>query len=257
MLHSVKALQGFTVHASDGDIGTIRDVYFDDASWTLRYLVVDTGGWLSGRHVLISPISFRQPDWRARAIHVDLTRRQVEDSPGVDTEKPISRQQEEEFYRHYDYPLYWAGPLLWGFGAFPPIGGMFSRDDADAAGSSYKHDAGSTENAGHDGVNSHLRSADEVLGYHIRASDDTMGHVEDFLFDEKDWSLQYMIVDTRNWLPGKHVLISPQRIASVSWPDRHVFVNATRSEIEGSPEYDEARQPEREQRHHLYRGSRE
>ncbi len=251
MLHSVKALQGFTVHASNGDIGTIKDVYFDDARWTIRYLVVDTGNWLRARSVLISPISFHQPDWDAEAIHVDLTREQVENSPGIDAEKPISRQQEEEFYRHYDYPLYWVGPLLWGFGAFPPIGGMFGRDNDEANSVRPANDADPIH------VNSHLRSTDDVLGYHIRASDDTVGHVDDFLFDENDWSIQFMIVDTRNWLPGKHVLISPQRIESVSWPDRHVFVNATRSAIESSPEYDEDHPPAREDRHDLYRGSRE
>jgi uncharacterized protein YrrD len=249
MLHSAKALQGFAVLATDGDIGTITDVYFDDARWTIRYLVVETGGWLSGRRVLISPMSFRTPDWDKEEIHVDLSRRQVEESPGIDTEKPISRQQEEEFYRHYDYPLYWVGPLLWGFGAFPPIGGMFSRD----------RDAGTSSGEGMDAahVDSHLRSTADVIGYHIRATDDTVGHVDDFLFDEKDWSIQFMIVDTRNWLPGKHVLISPQRIDSVSWPDRHVFVNVTRRAIEASPEYDADHPPTPEERNDLYRGSRD
>lgn len=251
MLHSVKMLQGFTVHATDGDIGTIRDVYFDDARWAIRYLVVDTGGWLLGRRVLISPISFHHPDWQARAIHVALTREQVKGSPSIDADKPISRQQEEEFFRHYDYPLYWAGPLLWGFGAFPPIGGMFSRHKDDENRSSQAIEAP------HINEDSHLRSVDEVLGYHLRASDDTVGHVDDFLFDESDWSLQFMVVDTRNWLPGKHVLISPQRIESVSWPDRQVLVNTTRNAIENSPEYDENNPPARDERSDLYRGSRE
>ena len=249
MLHSVKALQGFTVLATDGDIGTIKDVYFDDARWTIRYLVIETGGWLSGRRVLISPISFRQPDWKKEEIRVELTRQQVEDSPGIDEEKPISRQHEEEFFRHYDYPLYWVGPLLWGFGAFPPIGGMFGgdRDDAAAQASS-----DGTQEVSH--VDYHLRSTADVIGYHIRATDHAVGHVEDFLFDEKDWSIQFMAVETRNWLPGKHVLISPQRIDSVSWPDRHVFVNVTRLAIEQSPEYDPANPPSRDGRADLYRG---
>lgn len=250
MLHSVKALHGFTVIATDGDIGSIQDVYFDDARWTIRYLVVDTGGWLRGRKVLISPISFGEPDWEQEVIQVELSREQVERSPGIDTDKPISRQQEEEFYRHYDYPLYWVGPLLWGFGAFPPIGGMFGRERDDVRSTQ----AGS-ENSGNVHVDSHLRSVSDVLGYHIRATDDAVGHVEDFLFDEKDWSVQYMIVETRNWLPGKHVLISPQRIESVSWPDRHVFVNVTRLAIERSQEYDADNPPSRDERSDLYHRS--
>jgi uncharacterized protein YrrD len=245
MLHSTKKLQRCAIAATDGDIGKISDVYFDDQKWTIRYFVVDTGGWLTGRKVLISPISVQNVDWEHRSVHVNLTRQQIKASPGIDTEQPVSRQQEAEFYRHYDYPLYWTGPLLWGFGAFPPIGGLLhsgGTSDRDAA-----------EDEDHDLANSHLRSSNEVIGYDIQETNGSLGHVEDFLFDSRDWSIRFMIVNTGNWLPGKHVLISPQLIADVNWPSGHVVVNVTREEVEASPEYDPAHPPAPDVRADMYR----
>lgn len=232
MLQSAKKLKGFAIAASDGDIGKIIDVYFDDQKWTIRYFVVDTGGWLTGRKVLISPISVDSIDWDHRSLQVHLTRKQIKDSPSVDTEQPVSRRQEAEFFRHYDYPLYWTGPLLWGFGAFPPLGGLLHHDsEADRDQAEHIHD------------DSHLRSSNETLGYDIQETNGSLGHVEDFLFDERDWFLRYMVVNTGHWWPGKHVLISPQLIDDVNWPSRHVVVRTTREAVENSPEYDAAHPP--------------
>jgi uncharacterized protein YrrD len=240
MLQSTRKLKGFTIAASDGDIGKIIDVYFDEQKWAIRYFVVDTGGWLTGRKVLISPISVQQVDWDHRSVHAGLTRQQIKDSPGIDTEQPVSRRQEAEFYRHYDYPLYWTGPLLWGFGAFPPLGGLLHSGGA----------PGDDEN--HDHADSHLRSSEEVIGYDIQETNGSLGHVEDFLFDNEDWSIRFMIVNTGHWLPGKHVLISPLLIKDVNWPSRHVVVNVTREAVNGSPEYDPAHPPAPEDRSDLY-----
>ncbi len=245
MLQSTEKLKGYAIIATDGDIGKIDDVYFDDQKWAIRYFVIDTGGWLTGRQVLISPISVREVDWNKRSVHLDLTRQQIKASPGIDTEQPVSRRQEAELYRHYDYPLYWAGPLLWGFGALPPLGGLLHR------GSSADPESLDTES--HDQVNSHLRSSDEVIGYDIRETNGSIGHVEDFLFDSQDWSIRFMLVNTGHWLPGKHVLISPQLITEVDWPSEHVVVNVTREEVENSPEYDPAHPPAPDGEADLYR----
>jgi uncharacterized protein YrrD len=245
MLDSAKKLKGFAIAATDGAIGKIADVYFDDQKWAIRYFVVDTGGWLTGRKVLISPISVRDVDWNHHSLHVNLTRQQIKDSPGIATEQPVSRRQEAEFFRHYDYPLYWTGPLLWGFGALPPLGGLLHNDVPDSG------EAADAEHQSH--TDSHLRSANELIGYDIREINDSIGHVEDFLFDDEDWSIRFMVVNTGNWLPGKHVLISPQLITDVDWPSRHVVVNVTREEVESSPEYDRAHPPVRDDRANLYR----
>jgi uncharacterized protein YrrD len=245
MLYSTKKLYGFTIGASDGDIGKIKDVYFDDQKWTIRYFVVDTGGWLTGRKVLISPISVQTVDWEQHAVHVSLTRDQIKSSPGIDTDQPVSRLQEAEFFRHYDYPLYWTGPLLWGFGAFPPMGGLLRSGDTAAD--------EKESDATHGHADSHLRSSKEVIDYDIRETNGSLGHVEDFLFDSRDWSIRFMIVNTGNWWPGKHVLISPQLIEDVNWPSGHVVVNVTREEVGASPEYDPAHLPSPDDRTDLYR----
>ena len=109
VLRRVEDLQTYTIGATDGDIGTVADLYFDDQSWTARYVVVDTGGWLSGRKVLIPPRAIQQIDAAGQRLVTNLTRQQVEDSPGIDTERPVSRPYEIDLYGYYGYPYYWEG----------------------------------------------------------------------------------------------------------------------------------------------------
>jgi len=115
----MKALHGFTIGATDRDIGTVKEGYFDDLSFTVRYLVVDTGGWLAERQVLLSPIALRAMDWDHRRITAALTKAQVEKSPPIDTDKPVSRQHETAYYGYYGYSPYWTGPYLWGAYPYP------------------------------------------------------------------------------------------------------------------------------------------
>lgn len=246
MLHSAKALRGFTIAAFDGPLGSIRDVYFDDGQWVIRYFVVDAGDWPSGHDVLLSPISVAAADWPVRALHVKLNRQQIKNSPDIDTAKPVSRQYEEEFNTYYGYPYYWAGPHR-GSAVYP---GVVERKPLDPAEKLAIRERLGRERAHAD---PHLRSGNEVIGYRIQASDRQIGHVDDFLFDESDWSIQLVVLATRNWWPGKRVLISPHRIERLSWEDRTVFVNLMHEQIESSPEYDEANPPPGETRHGAHR----
>lgn len=246
MLRSLKALDGFTIAATDGELGHVRDIYFDDEKWTIRYFEVDTGGWLSGRNVLLSPASVTGIDWKEKSLRVKLTRRQVEDSPGLDSALPVSRQHELALSRYYGLPRYWAGPYLWGYTAFPMLVDPIPWDPVTGQLAGQPVDEQRAEG------DPHLRSKDEVLGYLIQASDDTVGHVEDLLFEERDWRIGLMVVDTRDWLPGRHVLISPARIRSLSWEEKTVRVRATRDEIEHSTEYDSGHPPESEAVEDLY-----
>lgn len=246
MLHSLTALRRFHVHAADGDIGEVRDGYFDDERWVVRYLIVNTGSWLNGREVLISPYSIARVDDAAEAIVTQLTRKQVEGSPNIDTAKPISRREEEHYLSYFGYPVYWPYSTLWAWGAtpvvIPPEPGLQTGGDMTSPGSRADTAA-----------DTHLRSGREVTGYHIQGSDDAVGHVEDFLFEDDSWAIRYLAADTRNWLPGKHVLISPQWIREVSWPERLVVVQLTREEIEGSPQYDPKHLPSRVEEADLHR----
>ncbi len=221
MLRSLKDLERYSVSASDGDIGSVANFLLDDERWVIRYLVVETEGFFDGRSVLVSPISFRTIDWSTQRFHLALTRDKVKHSPSIDTDKPVSRQHEWEYYQYYGYPFYWDYPGVWGMGTYP---GPFAK-------------GAPSFNEGNAPTDAHLRSVDEVRGYHIRGSDDAIGHVDDFIVDDETWEVRYLVVDTSNWWFGKKVLISPRWTNSISWTDRTVRVDLTREAIKNSPEW--------------------
>ncbi|MBS0445395.1 MAG: PRC-barrel domain-containing protein [Proteobacteria bacterium] len=235
MLRSISELKGATIQPLGEAIGTVEEAYFDDEAWTVRYLVVETGSWLSGREVLISPYSVRQPLERLAAdpkiIEVALTRDQVQNSPPVDTHKPISRQQEQEFLGYYGYPDYWGHGDLWAMGAFPLLPQPALPDAPGYAAPIRKEVPPADE---------HLRSTKDVSGYDIQASDGSIGHVKDYIFDDESWAIRYLVVDTRNWWPGgRKVLLATRWIDRIDWAESNVFTTLTRDEVKASPEYDE------------------
>jgi uncharacterized protein YrrD len=244
MLRNVTRLKGFAIRARDGEVGTLEEFYFDDETWAVRYLVVNTGIWLSGRLVLVSPLALRQAAWESRRLDFALTKKQIEDSPPIDTDKPVSRQHEALYLGYYSYPYYWGGPNLWGLASYP-AGLTVEREavtEAEAAQAA----------AGKESADSHLRSTDEVTGYHIEAEDGEIGHVKDFIVDDETWAIRYLEVDTRNWWPGKRVLVSPQWISRVSWPDSKVYVDLKREAIQNGPEWIDSVPVTREYEHRLY-----
>lgn len=247
MLISTSSLNGFAALGNDGEVGTVKEIYFDDAKWTVRYLVVKTGGWFNSRKVLISPFSVLGIDAGNNQVRINLTQEQIKNAPDIDADKPVSRQHEAQFHDYYGYPYYWAGPMVWGYTAFPTIVADRANDYAGdtTAASEQAH-------AQHDHDDPHLRSSKEVIGYDIKATDDLIGHVEDLLIDDQDWSIQLIVVDTRNWLPGKQVMVSPQRVADIDWIQQKVTVTLARDEVEHSPEFDPDN-PSLHARNDLYR----
>jgi len=236
-------LKGLAIQATDGELGTVDQFYFDDETWGIRYLIVDTGGWLGGRRVLISPYSILHTDWQARRVDVALTKKQVENSPDVDTHLPVSRQYETDYLGYYDYPYYWGGPYLWG-PAYNPSG---LNGPTTASTTRALTDRIRTESA-----DSHLRSSDEVAGYHVGASDGEIGHVDGFVVDDESWAVRYIEVATRNWWPGKKVLVSPAWIERVSWTDSKFYTALSRAAIQGAPEYFDGVPITREYENRLY-----
>jgi uncharacterized protein YrrD len=226
MVFKATDLEGAPLAAIDGAIGEVVDCFFDDQQWTVRYLVVDTGGWLSGRKVLISPASVRDVDVANRRVVVILTRKQVEDSPDVDTHQPIPRRQESALLAYYGIPPYWlaADPLV------PALLPVQTVPAAATEGASAREDV--------DDEDAHLHSTRDVIGYEIQARDGAIGSVRDFLIDDQSWTLRWVVVDTGNWMPGKQVLVSPEWVEAVAWPDRAVRVSLTREQIQNAPEYD-------------------
>jgi uncharacterized protein YrrD len=232
MLYNTAVLMGHTLHATDGEIGSVEDFYFDDKGWIIRYLVADTGRWLPGRKVLISPLSLDAVDPDSKKLDVKLTKSQVEHSPDIDTHKPISRQNEIHFYNYYSYPYYWSGPSAWGPIALPSQLPEISPQMPEPE---QREGRSGSESEAED---HHLRSVSEIADYYIKALDGDVGHVEDILVDDKSWAVRYIVVDTKNWWPGKKVLVSPDWIKEVSWSDSAVYVDLTRDTIKTSPEYD-------------------
>ena len=248
MLRRVDNLLGLTIAASNGDVGRLHDLYFDDQSWRVRYLVVDTGPWLFGRRVLISPQAAQfgadteQPNDSLNAIQVALTQEQIENSPDIDLDQPVSRQHEVELHSYYGWLGYWqvdplATPAGSPVGAVPPVPVAEELDEERAE---TVDAAPATDGAA--AQDSHLRSAREVMGYNIHTTDGEIGHVDDLLLDEAAHQLRYLVVDTRNWLPGKKVLVAVDWVREVTWLESAVSVNITREQVENSPLY-QARNP--------------
>jgi len=240
MLRSTKDMQEFSIGATDGRIGEIRDFYFDDRAWVVRYLVVDTGTWLSSRLVLISPIALGRPSWVDKTLPVALTQAQVKDSPDIDTRRPVSRQQEVELMGHYGYPSYWGGMGLWGGGMVPyaMLPGDAGLGLEDAVRSSAAADAAQAEAGRQSDDNPHLRSCSEVTGYTLGARDGEIGQVQGFLVDEDTWALRYLVVSTSKWWLGHDVLIAPQWTQGVNWAEKTVSVDMTRQAVKDAPHYD-------------------
>lgn len=234
MLRTLESLYGYGVAARDGEIGTIDQVYFDDEAWGVRYFVVETGGWMNKRKVLISPYSFKHPETGSSVIEVDLTQQQIKDGPDIDTDKPVSRQHETEYLGYYGYPAYWGGAYLWGVGAYPGYGSMVSSIGMESAVRIRHEQETDTTSA-----DVHLRSSKAVKGYHIEAADGHMGHVRGFIFDDEAWAIRYLIVDTRNWWPGgKEVLLATRWIELIDWVGSTVSTRLTCDAIKSSPSYD-------------------
>jgi len=237
MLRNAKDLHGLTIRATDGDIGTVDQFYFEDQTWAIRYLTVDTGGWLEGRQVLISPISvLGVPDWEAKRLDVALTKKQVENSPDINTHQPVSRQHEIAYFGYYGYPFYWGGSDLWG--AAPNPAGLAIPIPASTE--------AIADSMANESADSHLRSAEEVRNYYLEAVDGEIGKVDGFIVDDEAWAIRYIEVATRSWWPGKKVLLRPQWIKRVSWADHEIYVNMSREVIRKSPQWNAERPVSRE-----------
>jgi len=255
MLRSMKDLENYAIRATDGVIGHVKDFYFDDGTWVVRYLVVETGSWLSSRKVLISPMAIGHPDWTERVLPVSITKEQVKNSPDIDTDKPVSRQHERQYLEYYGYPFYWGGAGLWGAGVYPGamLGVGYGGVSADGAGRQADSARTNVDADRGEKGDPHLRSCKELMRYQIEATDGGMGHVQGLLVDEETWAIRYFIVETSTWWLGHQVLIAPQWIRNMSWLDTTVSVNLTRQAVKDAPPYDSAIPLNRDQEMVLYK----
>jgi len=242
MLRDMKEIEGLAIHATDGVLGHVRDFYFDDDSWVVRYFVVETGLGHANRRSLISPMAMGAPEWSEKRIPAGLTQKQVRDAPDIDTDKPVSRQHEIGYAGYYGYPDYWGGGGLWGAGMYPDVlqGGLDlatanqGNQRARRLPGHARRDRGEARREN----DLHLRSANAVMRYYVHATDGDIGHVQGILVEEKTWAIRYIIVNTSNWWLGHDVLIAPEWIDDVYWAESKLMVGLTRDSIKTAPEYD-------------------
>lgn len=247
MLRSIYEQIGYRLEAGEEEFGRVSDLLFDEDQWTVRWLVADTGTWLPGKKVLISPVALGEPDWEHRLFPVRMTREEIEKSPDLDKDAPVSREYEKHWFDAYGWPYYWApGPAdfggggAWG-GAMLPQALMVQRK---AHGVKDKPLPEAREKV--------VRSVMEVRGYHFLARDGDCGHVDDFIVDDESWTLRYLVIDTRNWLPGRKVLLATDGVESIVWADKQVASPWTREKIKDSPAYDPSMPVNREYEQRLY-----
>ncbi len=226
MHRRVSAFNSYTIEAPDGKVGSVSDILFEDNDWKVRWFVIDTGPWLSGRRILVHPTALGRPDIRNHAFPVTLTKAQVEASPEISTDPPVYLQVGQNPSDYYCYGesfgggFYGADGLGLTTGVIPQMSGWKSVNDAPVG-------------------DPHLRSLGEVKGYHIRALDGDIGHLDDFLVDDESWKIDHAIVDTKNWGFGKHVLVALEDIKKVDWAERYIQIDLTRYKIRCSPSWKE------------------
>ena len=225
MIISSKQLTHFSIHALDDKVGGIRDILFDDETFTVRYLVADTNTWLPlSRKVVISPISVEQLDEDSESVHINMTVDTLKNSPSIDEHKPVSREYEENLFKYFGYGYYWIGPGAWGEFAHPNELVELQRTEASAT----EHPKKNTN---------HLRAVGEVGGYEVATTTDNVGHISNFVIDTKSWEIIMLVVDTNNWLPGgKHLALLPSDIESIDWAAHSVVVNLSHDELVDRPE---------------------
>jgi len=219
MLQNLRELYGHKLTASDGDIGAVKDFYFDDQTWVVRYLVAETGSWLTGRLVLLSPHAFGSFDLLAKVLRINLTRKQIENSPPTESHRTVSRQYECDYFRYYGWPAYWEGSALWGIGGYPAFPSRPSAEMESRVQYHHRNDK-------------HLRSLRAVTGYAIHATDGAIGKVSSLLVCAKSWAIRELVVETGRWNSGKEILISPNLVERISYEESTVFANLTMSDIE-------------------------
>jgi uncharacterized protein YrrD len=229
MLRSLTTLFGYTIHENDGDMGHVHDFLFDDTAWRVRYLVIETGKWLHRKRALVSTTALGRPDWSQRKFPVNLTREQVKNSPDLDTDKPVSRQQEIAMNAYYGWPHYWTLEPI--FAAPAVAGPVIEHVEGDA----------------------HLRSVRDITGYRVAASGgEDLGHVDDFIALEGSWEIHNIVLHCGKWGHGKKVLLTGPQVTAISWARKEIKINASREHLLGAPVFDPAAAVNREQETRLY-----
>ncbi|MEP6882923.1 MAG: PRC-barrel domain-containing protein [Dokdonella sp.] len=254
MLRDFNDLYGFTLAGSDGPIGVVKDCYFDDQTWTIRFFMVETGAWLGGRKVLISPAAIHALDWAGKALSASISQAKAKASPDIDTSMPVSRQHEVEQLGYYGHPIYWGEGQLSGGGARPGISlAGYPNVGLPAEPQAKKAFVDAMAKMHRDrGDDPHLRSCRAIERYYFHATDGDIGHLESLLVDDDAWVIRYLVVNTSDWWLGHRTLVAPPWITDISWLESTVSVDLARQSIKDAPAYDSKALPSPEQERDLF-----
>jgi sporulation protein YlmC with PRC-barrel domain len=234
MLARISKLRHYSIRATDGHIGEVVNVFFDDDTWTVRYFVIGTGDWLRRRRVLISPIAVKSVDDRARAVTMELTRKQIAESPRVETDMPLSRQMELKYRDYFSWPLYWTDTYLRAYGA--GIGGRRPRIVVNNTRATREVRREPLLRRSSNG-DPHLRSARKVIGYTVIGSDLPAGRLEDLIVDSEGWPIRSLVVHADAAPHGTKVLLDPRLVVDINWPMSSIHLRASRREVAALPPY--------------------
>lgn len=227
-------LKNYTIQASDGDIGSVSEFYFDEEHFYLRYLVVNTENFLFRNLVLVSPISFTNINFEEKIIKLKITKKELEDSPGLDSVDVISRKYEKDYNNHFAWPYYWSaensasaiGPYGMPWGYYNQLGRAPRR-----TGEVNSDLVRNTDD-------SNLRSSREVRSYSVKGiGNEEFGHIQGFILDPNTLALKFVIIDTIHFLPSKHVLLRPEWIEEISWESKTVEFSFSKELIKSAPSY--------------------
>lgn len=229
MQHTINSLIGFKMGASDGEIGEVKEFYFDDVSWAIRYLIVETGNWLYNKKVLIAPQALLAADWANKIFPINLTKEQIKNSPDIDTDKPISYGKEIEMYGHYDWqPYMGAGFFAGGSGALMNMTPIIDEELIKVNDQTDKD------------YDPNLRSTSRVSGYYIHATDGDIGHLKDFILDTDTWTITDLIVDTHNWFGGHKVQIPVRHVTEIQWENFKIIMDISKEYLKDSQVFNES-----------------
>ncbi|MFA9555726.1 PRC-barrel domain-containing protein [Evansella sp. AB-rgal1] len=246
MLTFASRILEYNVQATDGELGKVKDIYFDEDNWVIRYLVIDTRKWLPGRKVLVSPISFDSVDFENGMVNILETKESIKDSPSLEEHEPISRKHEILLHAHFGWPHYWSyfdNNRLWGDFNTPHELGNTTETEVDKLTPEQEDER-------------KLRSVNDIkgdfTGYTIQATDGEIGHVSDFMISDDSWKVRYFVVETKNLLAGKFVVLSVDWINSISWTDKRLVVDLPKDAIKNGPFFELDAPLTREEEMELY-----
>jgi uncharacterized protein YrrD len=224
MLYLLADLEKYTVNAADGYVGKVKDFYFDDRTWKLRFVVAETGIWLKNRKVLLPASAVKSVSTEDRHLNLDMSMYDVKNGPGIENELSLSPQTEIDYLSYYGYSFYRGVSDAHGFDkdAEAKRAEMFACVDL------VRRTYGDR----------HLRSCTEMINYDIEASDNQVGYLQSMVFDEADWAITHLLVNTSNWWLGQQVLMEPHLIKDISWGDARLYLNMQRQAVQDAPIFD-------------------